>query len=187
MARIKIKNSITSLAAAEEAMYQLDAVDRQFARWDLAEAEAVQKVRERFNEKRKAGNCAGLEAEKALLVRELEAWAETASVEWKKKTISTSYGRLGFRTTPPTVTLIKKVAKSFKKALVLLKGYGRDYYVRYEPKIDREAILADWRDKALCVESLNECGLTVDQTDEFWIETTASKDLEEAIKKLKCA
>lgn len=187
MARIKIKNSIKTSARAEEAMTQINIWDRQFIYWDMAEASAIQKVREKFNEKRKGGSYLQIEAQRALLIRELEAWADTASAEWKKKTFEFSAGRLGYRTMPPTVKLIKKIAKSFKAAMALLEGTDLAYYVRQEPTLDKEQILADSREKDIDVPELAKCGLKVDQSDDFWIETTASKDLEAARKRLKSA
>ncbi len=187
MARIKVKNTITTAAQAEAAIARIDATDRQFAQWDLEEAEAVQRVREEFAEKRKAGGYAGLEAERALLVRELEAWAETASADWKKKTMEFTCGRLGFRVSQPAVKLVRKVARSFKAALSLLENSPVSYYIRHEPKIDREQILADYREGDLDLPALSKCGLTVDQTEEFWVESNASKDLDDAAKRLRSA
>ncbi len=187
MARIKIKNTIKNTARAEEAMRQINLWDGQFIAWDIAEAEAIQKVREKFNEERKAGSFEQIAAQRDLLIRELEAWAKTASIDWKKKTLEFTAGRLGYRTMPPTVKLIKKIAKSFKAAIELLEGTDLSYYVRREPTLDKEQILADSRAQDIDAPELAKCGLKVDQADTFWIETASSKTLEEAKKRLKNA
>ncbi len=92
----------------------------------------------------------------------------------------------------PTVTLIKKIARSFDAALELLQARMPEF-VRNDPAIDKEKILLHSRAEcldgspALDEEALRKCGLEVKQNDEFWIETAASKDLEAAAKKLKAA
>lgn len=186
MARIKPKHSITTQDAAIAAMGRLNQIDTQLAGWDLDEAEDIAMVREEHvNAQNKAGRPA-LETEKALLVKELEVWVIEAQATWEKRTLETPFGRLGIRTSTPAVLLIKRVARTFKEAADLLKK-TLPAFVRETPEVDKEAILAADRDKTLDVGKLNRCGLMVDQDDEFWVETNASKDLDEASKKLKCA
>ena len=186
MARIKPTNTITSRAQAEAAMAKLNQIDAGLARMDLDEAEAISAVREKHNRLQREGGRPGMEAEKALLVKELEAWAEGDVSNWPRKTIETPFGSLGFRVSQPTVALVKKVAKSFKDALVLLQA-KLPCYVRQEPQIDKEKILSDERNNELRADALAKCGLEVKQDDEFWVETAASQDLEAAAKKLRAA
>ncbi len=186
MARLKPKNRIKSKEQAEAAMARLNQIDTQLAGWDLDEAEDIAMVREEHvNAQNKAGRPL-LETEKALLVKEIEAWAEEAQTSWEKRTLETPFGRLGFRVGTPAVVLIKRVARTFKDAVELLKK-TLPVYVRETPEIDKDAILAADRDKTLDVGKLNRCGLRVDQEEQFWVETNASKDLDAASKKLKCA
>jgi len=186
MARVKPKNTITSRTLAEAAMGEIDSIDRQFGEWDMNEAKAVAVVRELFMRVRKENNYAGLEAKRALLMKELEAWAEADSANWEKKTLETPFGRLGFRTSTPAVVLVKKVAKSFKAALYWL-DLDFPEFVREIKEVNKEAILAEHAAKKLNAEKLRACGLEVKQADEFWIESNAAKDLEEASKKLRAA
>lgn len=186
MARVKPKNMITNRAQAEAAMSKINQIDRQFAEWDLNEAQAVAKIREQFAAHRKKSNYIGLEAERSLLIKEIHAWAEVDSANWEKKTLETPFGKLGFRVSQPTVVLVKRVAKSFKQALDLLKATLPDF-VREISEIDKEKILAAERDKILDATGLKMCGLEVKHDDEFWIESNAAKDLDEAAKKLKAA
>lgn len=186
MARIKVEKSITTQDQAFAAMAKLNQIDTRLAMWELCEAEQIAKVREEHVLlQRKAGRL-GIEAEKALLVKELEAWAQEASATWERKTLETPFGRLGFRMTTPAVALVKRVAKNFKDAVELALLYLPDF-VRKTPEIDKEKILAAEREGTLEMDKLARCGLVVNQKDEFWIETAASKDLEDASKKLKCA
>lgn len=186
MARIKPKNSITTKAQAEAAMAKLSEYDRILAGWDLEEAEAIAEVRAIHANNQRASGRPGIEAEKALLVKELESWAEEDAANWETRSIKTPFGSLGFRVGQPTVSLIKRIAKKFDIALELLDE-RLPIYVRDMPEIDKAQILADKTAGVLDVEKLAACGLEVKQADEFWIETSASKDLEAAAKKLKAA
>ena len=76
MARMKPKNSITSRAQAEAAMAKLNQIDQQLAGWDLDEANAIAEIREKHQAAQRKSGRPGIEAEKALLVKELEAWAD---------------------------------------------------------------------------------------------------------------
>ena len=186
MARMKPKNTITTRAQAEAAMAKLNNIDRELAFWDLTEAEAIAAVRMEHAEKQRKLGRPGFEAEKALLIKEIEAWAETDKERWEKKTQETPFGSFGFRVSQPAVTLIKKIASKFESALGFLQIYLPEY-VREVPQIDKEKILADEREEVLDETALAKCGLKVVQDDEFWIETSASKDLDAAAKKLRAA
>ena len=186
MARIKPKNSITTRVQAEAGMANLNKIDQVLAQMDLDEANAISAVRELHQGAQRVAGRPGLEAEKALLVKELEAWADKDAATWEKRSIETPFGSLGYRVGQPTVTLIKRIAKSFDAALDLLKAEFPQY-VRDVPQIDKAQILADNTAEVLDAAALGECGLEVKQDDEFWIETAASKDLEDAAKKLRAA
>lgn len=186
MARVKPRNSITNKQQAESAMERINSIDRRLAEWDLKEAHEVSLIRARFSEVRTKGNIAVMEAEKELLVKELHAFAEIDSATWEKKTFETPFGNIGYRMSQPTVVLVKKVAKSLKLATELLKAKLPNF-IRNTPEIDKEAILAADRDKTLDKVLLKSCGLEIKQEDEFWIESKASKDLDEAAKKLRAA
>ena len=186
MARLKPKNSIKSKEQAEAAMARLNQIDTQLAGWDLDEAEDIALVREEHVSTQNKAGRPGLETEKSLLVKEIESWAIEAQTAWEKRTLETPFGRMGIRLGTPAVVLIKRVARSFKEAIELVKKI-LPAYVRESPEIDKDAILAADREGSLDVGKLNRCGLMVDQEEQFWIETNASKDLDEAAKKLKCA
>lgn len=186
MARVKPRNSITNKQQAESAMERINSIDRRLAEWDLKEAHEVSLIRARFSEIRTKGNITGMEAEKELLIKELHAFAEIDSATWSKKTFETPFGSIGYRVSQPAVVLVKKVAKSLKQAVELLQEKLPDY-IRKTPEVDKEAILAADRDKTLDETLLKSCGLEVKQEDEFWVESKASKDLDEAAKKLRAA
>lgn len=167
-------------------MARLNQIDTQLAGWDLFEANEIAALREtHVNLQNKEGRV-GLETEKALLVKEIESWALEAQMSWEKRTLETPFGRMGFRVGTPAVALIKRVARTFKDACELL-ARTLPAFVRQTPEIDKEAILAADREGSLDVGKLNRCGLVITQDEQFWVETNASKDLDEASKKLKCA
>lgn len=184
--RTKPRNKITSRAEAEEAMERLNEIDRYFNTWALTEAKEIADIKKKYAEHRANGSVPELQQEKALLLRELEAWAEADRESWGKKSIDTPFGRFGFREGNPAVQLVKKVAKSFDAALELLQKH-LPQYVRRAPEIDRDAILADDRLEKLNAAELRGCGLKVGQKEDFWVETAASQDLERALKELKNA
>ncbi|GAB62676.1 MAG: hypothetical protein DWB56_14780 [Candidatus Jettenia sp.] len=186
MARVKPKNSIRTVSDMEAAMSRLNQIDTRLAQWTLEEAHDIALVREEHDKNQKKAGRTGLEAEKALLIKELEAWAEEASATWGKRTLETPFGRLGFRVSTPAVTLLKRVAKNFKDAAELAMLYLPDF-VRKSYEIDKEKVIAAESQGTLDKNILSQCGLSVEQKDEFWLETAASKDLDEAAKKLKVA
>ncbi len=186
MARIKPKNTITTRAETEAAMAKLNKIDADLARMDLDEAEAISAVREKHARMQREAGRPEMEANKAFLVKELEAWADKDAATWGKRSIETPFGSMGYRVSQPTVALIKRIAKSFDAALELLRE-KMPSYVREVPQIAKDQILADNAAEVLDHVALGECGLEVKQDDEFWIETAASKDLEDAAKKLRAA
>lgn len=186
MPRLKPKNRIVSREQAEAAMARLSDIDRQIARLDLDEAEEIARVRDKFAMTRKSCLIPEMETEKSLLVKELEAWAETDRDAWPIKSIETPFGRLGFREKNPAVVLYKAMAKKLEDALGRLTARMPEY-VRKAPSIDKEKILAAHREGTLDLAKLQRCGLRIDEGEDFWIETAASKDLADAAKALKDA
>jgi hypothetical protein len=186
MPRTKPKNKITTRQEAESAMARLCEIERMLASLALTEAEEIAHVRKRHAGYREAIDIPALEAEMSLHVRELQAWAHGAREEWPQKTLATPWGSLGYRTPPKAVALIKAIAKNEKEALHLLECYLAAY-VRKVPTIDKEGILAADREGKLDAEALRECGLKIQQKEEFWLETTASEELKAAAERLKNA
>ena len=111
MARLKPKNSITTRAQAEAAMAKLNGIDTELARMELDEAEAIGAVREKHARLQREAGRPGMDAEKALIVKELEAWADQDEATWGKRSYETPFGSFGFRVSTPAVVLIKKIAE----------------------------------------------------------------------------
>jgi len=185
MARTKPKDQITTLTDAIKAMKTINETDIKTAHWEIEEAKALSLVKEEFAEVRMKNKYGELISEKKLLVKDLQSWAKKEEPKWKTKTLTTPFGRLGFRKSTPAVKLIKRIAKNFKEALEWLKNNRFDEYIRTVEEIDKDAILADVRDKEITNEDIEACGLKVDQKDEFWVESNAASDLDKAVKELK--
>jgi len=186
MPRLKPKNSIMTKDQAVDAMQQICEIDRVMAAYAMTEAEEIAKVREKHAEIQLRMGVRSMEGKKALLIRELEAWAKEDRANWPAKSITTSFGAFGFRTGNKAVALLKSQAKNLKEALENLQ-ISLPQFIRRAPAIDMDAILAADRNKKLNHDVLNSCGLKVEQKETFWVETAASKDLAEAAKALKNA
>lgn len=103
---------------------------------------------------------------------------------------STKLARFGVRLGNPTVTKSGRFKKVAWKALgVIFDGIDRlKAFVRNQPEVDRDAILEVFRDiksqdaevAARALEQkkvLDEYGIGMEQTDEFWIEPIADKQV----------
>ena len=188
MSRTKIKESITSKQEATAAMCRLNIIDETIATWNLREAAEIARIREYHHQIQGKEGRPAFEAEKKLLLRELESWAKQDLENWgKARSMATAFGAFGFRKGNPTVTLIKKKARNWNQALEWLQILGMVVYgyVRNAPEIAKDKILADHAAGELNEENLAKCGLQVTQKEEFWVETTAGKDLEDAAEKLR--
>lgn len=184
--RTKPKNSITSREQAESAMARLNQIDMQLAKWDLQEAAAIAAIREVSAAEQRAEGRPTIEAEKKLLFKELEGWAESDREAWDKKSIDTPFGRLGFREKNPAVVLYKAIAKKLEEALDRLVARMPEF-IRQSPSIDKEKILASYREQTLDLAKLHRCGLRIEEGEDFWVETAASADLERAAKEVRNA
>lgn len=89
-----------------------------------------------------------------------------------------SLAKFGIRLSPPTVaktvrTAFKALAAQFAASKVLSR------WVRNAPELDKEAVLATFRDKDAVKDqnALMKAGITVEQKDEFWIKAKAEEQV----------
>lgn len=185
----KAKVEISSRADADTAMKELYQIDTQMLTWASEEAQAVTSAREGCQLKQLHQGLLTMKARRAELVKSIKAWAEADRKEWSGKSLETPHGDMGFRLNPPSVALIKKIAKSFDEALALLKEKLKKFVaVETVERVDKEKILALKPDAdQYAIAQLAECGLKIEQKEEFWVETLVAKKLEEEIKKAKDA
>jgi phage host-nuclease inhibitor protein Gam len=103
-----------------------------------------------------------------------KAWADAHPEEFpdKKKSIDFVHATIGFRTGTPKV--IQKKSYTVKKVLELLAKFTwSKKYIRLEPSIDKESILADR--KTLTEDQLKSVGLKIDQAETFYIDLKATQ------------
>lgn len=84
----------------------------------------------------------------------------------KKKSFDLTHGTIGFRTGTPTIT--KSKGLTWEAVTLLLKKFLPDY-VRTKEEANKERLLAD-RDKPEIAEKMADCGVSVEQTETFYIE-----------------
>lgn len=78
------------------------------------------------------------------------------------------FGVVGFRTSPPKVTLLNR-KYNLKTVLELVKRIYKKAYVRVKEDLDKEAILADYAGKKIDDGKLAGVGLKIDQDEQFFI------------------
>ena len=186
MARTKSPNAIKVNDDAVEAVARINLIDKTIADLDLKEADAIARVRDTYAKKRVDKNCSNLEAEKKVLLKELEVFAKMTFDSWKSKTFTTPFGKFGYRRSGPKVVLIKTVVSSATKAIELLRK-KMPKLVSTKHSINKKAINVLNTDGSLDLEKLQKCGLAIENKDEFFVESNAAKDLGEAEDKLKAA
>jgi phage host-nuclease inhibitor protein Gam len=105
----------------------------------------------------------------------LGSWAALNPGEFAaKKSIDLIAGRIGFRTTPPAVALLKGV-KAEAAIAMLLDGELAALYTREAVTLDKEAILADHATGKVTDAQLRAHGLKVKQEERFFVEPAATK------------
>lgn len=177
-----MKLKIETRDDADRAISRVNEIELTLAERALEMANALAEARARCQEKNLLFKVPVLEEERNRLLAGLEIYAENAREEWDgRKSIQLAAGEIGFRQSPPSVALVKKVAKTFDAALELVKRYFPRYARRVDT-LDKEQILAD--EKGI-QPVLEKCGLKIVRPEKFWCETFSSASLDEAAKKLK--
>ena len=87
----------------------------------------------------------------------------------KTKSLDFPSGKVGFRITPPKVSLLNR-KYNLKTALELIKRLFDGNYVRVKEEIDKDGILADYSGKRLTDDQLAGVGLKIDQDENFFVD-----------------
>ncbi len=126
--------------------------------------EKINKIKEDFEEKTKE-----LRYVADILSSEINAFCEKNKADFEKtRSKEFQFGIIGFRTTPPKVTLLNR-KYNIKTVLELVKKIYKKAYIRVKEEIDKEAILADYSAKKLDDGKLAGIGLKIDQDEQFYI------------------
>lgn len=87
-------------------------------------------------------------------------------------------GKIGFRVNPPKVLQLNKKF-SVSNSIDLIKTVFKGIYLRIKEEIDKDKILADYREQNLTDQQLAKVGLRIDQGETFFIEPSWEKFIEE--------
>lgn len=180
----KSKKEIASLEEAKIVMQFINDYDRLLAQHLEKESNVVAEARAKFHTGQRGADRDEWEQEKKIQVKRLENFAKKNRKEWKQKSIDTPFGTFGFRKGQPCVVLVKKISKNFEEVLEKVKK-NLPGYVRIKKEINKDGLLEDF--KSLNSETLNICGIKIDQKEPFFVKTLAAERLEQASKKLKSA
>jgi len=105
----------------------------------------------------------------------IEEWATLHPEAFDgKKSLELIAGKIGFRTTPPSVKTLRGVREESAVELVA-KSEHSVAYIREVQEIDREAILADVAAKNLTDDQLKAVGLRIVRDETFYIDPAETK------------
>ncbi|MCS7054083.1 MAG: host-nuclease inhibitor Gam family protein [Ignavibacterium sp.] len=86
-----------------------------------------------------------------------------------KRSMEFKYGKIGFRINPPKVSQLNR-KYTVATTLELVKKVFKGLYIRIKEEIDKDIILADYREGKLNDKKLASVGLKIDQGETFFIE-----------------
>jgi phage host-nuclease inhibitor protein Gam len=148
------------------AIREIGGIDIGLERIDAVATNAINRI------KSKAGTkAAPLLAQKKLLLRQLQQWAEGHREEFgDKKSLSLLFGELGWRAS----TRLKKILSPVQ-IVERVKSLLLDWCIRVKYEVDIEAV------KALPEEVIEAAGCELEKIDAFWVQPDRQK-IEEARK-----
>ncbi|MCL1856495.1 MAG: host-nuclease inhibitor Gam family protein [Kiritimatiellaeota bacterium] len=161
---------ITTREALESAMNDYAAKDATLRGIAADLDKEIAAVKERYAEK-----IATAEGALVPVAEAIEEWAALHPSEFEpKKSIELVGGRIGYRTTPPAVRMIKGVREETAIARILASQY-RAIYARETPEIARDVILADYAAGTVKDSILEKLGLRIHRQETFFIDPDQTK------------
>lgn len=125
----------------------------------------INKVKEQYQEETKDS-----QRESDNLLSDIEAYCIKNKADFEKvRSKVLSFGAVGFRNTPPKVTLLNR-KYSLKTAIELALKIFKKKYIRIKQELDKDAILADYAAKTLDDSKLAGVGLKIDNSEVFYTE-----------------
>jgi phage host-nuclease inhibitor protein Gam len=169
--RIKLAaRAIDTRAEMEALVGEISALQLELNRETAGMDLLITEIRKRYE-----GTIDSLNAEIQAKTQLAQIWADTHPDEFPrdKKSIDFVHAIVGFRTGTPKVMPVRK-SFTVKSILDLLSHFvWSKKYIRHEPTIDKEAILADR--KTLTEQQLKEVGLKIVQDESFYIDLKATE------------
>jgi len=161
---------IATREALESAMNDYAAKDAHLRGITADLDKEIAAVRERY-----APQIAAAEGAMIPVAEAIEEWAALHPDAFdKKKSLELVGGRIGYRTTPPAVRLVKGVREDTAIDRILASQY-RDLYARETHEIAKDVILADYSAGTLTEKTLEKLGLRIHQQESFFIDPDQTK------------
>jgi len=158
----KIEVSIKSIEEVDKYLAELGAIEASLKHEEAILNEEEQKARQEF--KKRTEN---LVSRKNDILVTLETFCIANKNEFEKtRLLEFVHGVVGFRTTPPKVTMLNR-KYNINTVLELLKKFKLTKYIRTKEELDKESVLADYAAKEISDPKLASVGLKIDQSEIF--------------------
>ncbi|HOV99264.1 MAG TPA: host-nuclease inhibitor Gam family protein [Bacteroidota bacterium] len=167
----QITIKINDLNEVDKYLAELGAIEASLQHEEAILNEQEQKARQEFKERTE-----NLFSRKADILTTLERFCIANKNEFEKtRLLEFVHGIIGFRTTPPKVTMLNR-KYNINTVLELLKKFKLTKYIRTKEELDKESVLADYAAKEISDPKLASVGLKIDQSEIFvcepkWEET----------------
>ncbi|MBP8975083.1 MAG: host-nuclease inhibitor Gam family protein [Bacteroidetes bacterium] len=158
----KIEVAIKSFDEIDGYLAELGAIEASLQHEEAKLNEQEQKARQEFKERTE-----NLVSRKNDILVTLETFCIGNKNEFEKtRVLEFVHGNIGFRTTPPKVTMLNR-KYNINTVLELLKKIKLTKYIRTKEELDKEAVLADYAAKEINDPKLASVGLKIDQSEVF--------------------
>lgn len=160
---MKQQSTLKNFDQADQALFELAQQEAFIRAQEARMNEEQQRIREEYEHV-----TAEARQKKLALEKDLELFCIENKTEFEKqRTRELTHGIIGFRTTPPRVSLLNR-KYNWGTVIELLKriAFGKRY-IRVIEEIDKEKILADVAAQEIDDKKLAAVGLKVDQTEKF--------------------
>lgn len=154
---------INSFDEADAKLLELSRFESFITKKEAVMNEKIQNIKQKFDEE-----TADARAQKQLIESEIQSFCVRNKSEFlKQRSRNLVHGAIGFRTNPPKVNQLNKKF-TIKTTIEFLKKLFNGNYIRFEEKIDKEKILADYANETIDDGKLASVGLRVDQDETFF-------------------
>ena len=150
---------------ADQTLLEIADCETQLQRAEAEMNEQIQKIRDEYEQ-----NTHVIRAIKSSLEKEVERFCIMNKMDFEKqRSRDLVHGSLGFRNTPPKVTLLNRKYKWDTVLELLAKvRFGKDF-IRTKEEINKEQVLASYASKEIDDRKLASVGMKIDQSEEFFL------------------
>jgi phage host-nuclease inhibitor protein Gam len=164
--RIKtVVPSIQSKAEAEQLLGEIRALVIEQTEVKLEMERAIAEIQESHSK-----HLSRIEACLTAMVEQMEVWADSNRAEFgDRKSLDLTHGQIGWRTSTPSLALVKKM--TWKGVLDRLREMGSRRFIRTKQEVAKDLILAHRR-RLAAKGLLEKMGVKVEQKEVFFAEPT---------------